>query len=87
MTTVSGSTTGRRPRASAPPDASDTDEADEADHTVPCPYCRRGVYENAERCPHCGSYLSHEDAPRRYPLWIVAAVIVCLVVILLVWVL
>jgi hypothetical protein len=54
--------------------------------TVPCPYCRRPVYEDAERCPHCENYLSEEDAPRRPPLWVVVGVVVCLAVVLM-WVL
>lgn len=31
--------------------------------TVPCPYCREEISEEAERCPHCGNYISAEDAP------------------------
>jgi hypothetical protein len=47
--------------------------------TVPCPYCGKEVYEEAERCPHCEQYISREDAPARKPLWIVAGALVCLV--------
>src|SRR4051812_19769256 len=71
------------------PDPSDMDSDDDADDepdTVPCPYCRRPVYEGAELCPHCRSYLSDEDAPRRTPWWLIAGVAVCLAVVLL-WVL
>ena len=71
------------------PDASDVDDPDDEDvaETVACPYCREPVYEAAERCPHCGSYISSEDAPLRRPWWIVAGVLLCLAIILLVWVL
>ena len=71
------------------PDPSDTDTpGDETDDTVPCPYCGREVYESAERCPHCGSYVSDEDAPRRRrPWWLVAGVVLCLAIVLLAWVL
>jgi hypothetical protein len=31
--------------------------------TVPCPYCRREILEDAERCPYCENYISAEDAP------------------------
>jgi hypothetical protein len=49
------------------------------DCTVPCPYCQRGVYEDAERCPHCEQYLGEEDAPPgRKPWWLVLGVLVCL---------
>ena len=48
-------------------DASD----DEDEPTVPCPYCRRPIHEEAERCPHCEHYISEEDAPpARKPWWI-----------------
>jgi uncharacterized paraquat-inducible protein A len=53
------------------PDAAD----DESDETVPCPHCRRPVYEDAERCPACGQYLSREDAPRRLAWWLVLGVV------------
>jgi len=72
------------------PDESDVDDdADDDAETIPCPHCRKPVYEGAERCPRCGRYLSEEDAPRRgrHPWWIVAGVIICLVIILLAWVL
>jgi zinc-ribbon domain len=44
-------------------------EGDEDDYdddslaTVPCPYCRAEIIEDAEQCPKCGQYLSREDAP------------------------
>ena len=50
--------------------------------TVPCPHCLRPVYEDAERCPGCGRYLSREDAPKRHPWWLVVGVLVCLAVVL-----
>lgn len=59
------------------PDADDDD-----DETVPCPHCREPVYEDAERCPHCGKYLSREDAPWSKPAWLVAGVAVCLAIVL-----
>jgi uncharacterized paraquat-inducible protein A len=63
----------------------DGDDEDD-DETVPCPHCRRPVYEDAERCPQCGNYLSREDAPHEAkPTWIVVTVIVVLAAILLTW--
>ena len=69
------------------PDASDMDDPDDEDsaETIPCPNCRWSVYEAAERCPHCGAYLSEEDAPRRHPWWLVAGVLVLVAIILLAW--
>jgi endogenous inhibitor of DNA gyrase (YacG/DUF329 family) len=52
------------------------------DETVPCPYCGAEVYEDAERCPHCESYISREDAPARKPWWIAWGVFVCLLIVL-----
>lgn len=64
------------------PDESDITGGDDPEH-VPCPYCGREVYEGAEICPHCGNYISSEDAPRRRPRWAVVAVVVCLVIALI----
>ena len=64
-------------------------EADDLDDepTVPCPYCRREVHEDAQRCPYCERYISAEDAPGApKPWWLWAGVIVCLAIILL-WIL
>ena len=30
---------------------------------ITCPYCKRPMFEELARCPHCGNYLSVEDAP------------------------
>lgn len=63
-------------------DWDDDDIDDESDdETIPCPHCRRTVYEDAERCPACGHYLSIEDAPRHRPLWLIVGVGVCLAII------
>ena len=36
---------------------------DDSDSTIPCPYCRRDIHEDAQRCPYCERYISEEDAP------------------------
>jgi uncharacterized paraquat-inducible protein A len=38
------------------------DDEDDDDETMSCPHCRASIYDDAERCPKCGSYLSREDA-------------------------
>ena len=59
-------------------DADDGDDGDEG-ATVPCPYCRREIFEDSVRCPHCGEYISDEDAPPgKKPRWIVAGALLCL---------
>ena len=46
-------------------------DSDDTPETVPCPYCREPVYEDAQYCPRCENYLSREDAPAdRKPMWI-----------------
>jgi hypothetical protein len=50
------------------------DEDDDQDVTEPCPHCGRPVYDDAERCPWCGSYLSREDEPYRRPWWMLVGV-------------
>jgi hypothetical protein len=63
-------------------DEDDVEETDLDDETVPCPYCRRPVHEEAERCPHCETYISHEDAPpARRPWWFILGFLACLYVI------
>lgn len=53
------------------------DEADDSTETVACPSCGREVYEEAEQCPYCGSYIIHQTSPwlGRSVWWIVLAVL------------
>jgi uncharacterized paraquat-inducible protein A len=61
-------------------------EEDDDDDTIPCPHCHQSIYEGAEQCPHCGKYLSEEDAPSlAKPLWIIVGGLICLAIVLL-WV-
>jgi hypothetical protein len=66
-------------------DDTEADEpADEDDDTVPCPYCKKPVHEDAERCPHCESYISAEDTPPTHkPWWIIIGAAACLGVVYL----
>jgi hypothetical protein len=50
------------------------------DPTMECPHCHEMIFDESERCPACGKYLSAEDAPVRKPLWIVITALICLVV-------
>lgn len=71
------------------PDPSDQDLDDElADDSadvrvIPCHYCDRPVYDDADVCPHCGSFLLHQDNPDRRPWWWMVIVVACLVAALL----
>jgi hypothetical protein len=54
------------------PDEDDSPDDDDAE-TVPCPSCGEEVYESAERCPHCGDYITpYSSSPLSgRPLWFV----------------
>ncbi len=71
-------------RAKEYPDARDMDDDDdEFIETIDCPHCGKAVYEQAERCPACGKYISGEDATPRKPRWLVVGVILCVAIVLL----
>jgi len=54
-------------------------EDEDDDGLDPCPYCGRNIFGDSVQCPHCGTYLSREDAPyERKPWWIIVGVIACL---------
>jgi hypothetical protein len=56
--------------------------AAEDDDTVPCPYCRRPIHEDAQRCPYCEHYISDEDAPAGHKSWwLIAGALLCLAVV------
>ncbi|MEX2175533.1 MAG: zinc-ribbon domain-containing protein [Pirellulaceae bacterium] len=53
------------------------------DATDTCPHCGEEIYEDAPRCPECGTYLSDLDSPTgRHPWWILIGVAVCLLIVL-----
>ena len=72
------------PRTRPPEDDEDDDLPDGVYHddepaTVPCPYCKADLPEDAEYCGKCQNYLSAEDAPpARKPAWIWVGLIVAL---------
>lgn len=57
----------------------DGDDDPEDPATVPCPFCREEILEDAPRCPHCERYLSDEDHARsQMPRWVLVTAILCL---------
>jgi predicted nucleic acid-binding Zn ribbon protein len=55
---------------------------DEEEATFPCPYCKHPIHEESQRCPHCGNYISEEDAPpARKPWWIIVGALLVLYVV------
>ncbi len=64
------------------PDPADLDGPDD-DDAVPCPFCGRAVYESADVCPGCGSFLGGADEPRpRRPWWVTVGFVLCVLGIL-----
>src|SRR4051794_24781633 len=69
----------------------DPDEADaggdegDGSSVVRCPYCRAEIYEGAEQCPKCRSYISEEEAPAGRPAWVVVVTLALLVAIVIGW--
>ena len=62
-------------------DDEDTDGGDDSDDepTVPCPYCRREILEDAPRCPYCEQYISAADhGSSKKPLWVIVTARACL---------
>ena len=60
----------------------ENDDEDDEEPTIPCPHCRRQIYEESQRCPYCGNYISEEDAvPARKPWWIIIGALLALYVV------
>lgn len=56
------------------------DDGDD-DVTVPCPYCKKEISEDAERFPYCENYISAEDMPAASkPWWIVVGIVLSFIV-------
>lgn len=62
----------------------DNDEAEDDgddESTVPCPFCRREMFEDSPRCPSCGEYVSAADFARNgRPRWVLVTAAVCLAI-------
>lgn len=67
------------------PIESDMDESDEPE-LVACPYCRKMIGEDAQRCHHCGNYILPDDTPGRIPWWLLVGAVLAAVAVLT-WVL
>ncbi|MDB5328816.1 MAG: hypothetical protein JWM57_4385 [Phycisphaerales bacterium] len=62
------------------PDSVDqADGDDDQDLLTPCPHCKQMMYEDTERCPHCGDYVS-PDRSGGLPLWAIVTAVICLAV-------
>jgi hypothetical protein len=65
----------------------DLDVGGDDSETLPCPECGKPVYEQADRCPICGSFIIGGNPTQRQPRWVLVVVIVMILVVLVVWVL
>jgi predicted nucleic acid-binding Zn ribbon protein len=59
---------------------------DDGPATIPCPYCKRPISEEAQMCPHCENFVSREDAPPSGKSWFVIVVLVLALIIAVMWV-
>ncbi len=60
---------------------------DESIETEPCPHCGKPVFEQAEVCTHCRSFISREDSlPRRKPIWFILTVFIIVIAVVTLWV-
>ncbi len=60
-----------------PQDIDLVDAGDDESETVACPHCGADVYEDADRCPRCGEWIT-AGGGSHWPLW-VAGVAVLLI--------
>ncbi len=66
------------------PEDLDPEDEEEGAHVTLCYYCGQPIYEDADVCPHCGSFQLPQDAPHhRPPLWWLIIVILCVLGVLL----
>jgi hypothetical protein len=66
-------------------DSEEDDAFDEGDEpaTIRCSSCRAEMLEDAVQCPACGMSPSREEpSVEGKPLWVMASVVVCLVIVL-----
>lgn len=54
--------------------------------TIPCPFCQETILEDVPRCPHCGNYLSGEDAPPQPRSKFLAVMMILALLIVLTWI-
>jgi hypothetical protein len=51
---------------------------------LPCPSCGQDVYEESERCPHCGDWVMPlaASACTRSSVWIIAAILALIAILI-----
>jgi hypothetical protein len=63
------------------PDPSDQDDdGDEASvDELPCPFCRKPVYEGADVCPHCGNFITFGQPQSTRKRWVLLGIVLVLI--------
>ncbi len=66
------------------PENFDDDSADAEADESPCPACGRSIYDDAEKCPYCGEWITPPGAAEtRSRSWFWPILVVFLVVVIL----
>lgn len=60
------------------PDDHDRDAPNASIDLVTCPHCAKSLWEQAERCHHCGRYVIEAESRSQIPIWIWIGIILCL---------
>ncbi len=62
--------------AYGPEDDADDDSTEE----LPCPACGELVYEETEKCPHCGDWINPRRPAARHRPWVWVTALIMLVI-------
>ncbi|MGI9495406.1 MAG: hypothetical protein ACR2NK_05105 [Mariniblastus sp.] len=47
---------------------------DDSDYTLPCPHCKKEIFDDVDQCPHCRQYLLSSDFKKPLPKWVIVLV-------------
>ncbi len=55
------------------------------DDTLPCPLCGVEVFQDAQKCPSCGGWITATLGTRRKGSWMLVAILVVALIVLAFW--
>jgi predicted nucleic acid-binding Zn ribbon protein len=64
------------------PDPSDMDQDDYVVMSR-CPHCKKMIDEDADVCPRCGYFITTDESPRRFPIWVMVGIVLMLLAVIL----
>ena len=70
------------------PDAYDIDDEvddDPEDDQLPCPSCGRMIFDDTDRCPHCGDWVMPLAAASSRGTWVWWTALALVIVMLITW--